>query len=85
MSRTASKLHVVHVGSQLFLHINVEGSPSPQLQWRRNGFPIPGENRNILVINEVTDDDAGTYTCDMKNMIGSYLWAEATVVVKPKK
>lgn len=41
------------VGQTLALHIEAEGLPTPQFQWRRNGIPIAGATSNIFVVPSV--------------------------------
>jgi hypothetical protein len=52
------------------------GNPSPQLHWKMRGQPIPKNERirqlpdGSLQINRVVKEDAGTYTCMVKNKFG---------------
>lgn len=56
-------------GEMLAIVATASGVPQPQYQWRRNGVPIPGATRPMLVRHSVTEADMGTYTCDV-----SVLW-----------
>lgn len=53
-------------GEMLAIVATASGVPQPQYQWRRNGVPIPGANRPMLVRHSVTEEDMGTYTCDVR-------------------
>lgn len=52
-------------GEMLAIVATASGIPQPHYQWRRNGVPIPGANRPMLVRHSVTEEDMGTYTCDV--------------------
>lgn len=52
-------------GEMLAIVATASGVPQPQYQWRRNGVPIPGATRPMLVRHSVTEADMGTYTCDV--------------------
>ena len=43
----------------------------PLLQWFRDGVEITGATESRLVLDAVSDDDSGTYTCRAKNRAGS--------------
>lgn len=63
------------------IHLDVEGVPPPGYQWFRNGYPLEGENNQVLVIDKMDRSLAGTYSCEVKNIAGSFLWLEATIAV----
>ncbi|MEY3229914.1 MAG: hypothetical protein RL689_1, partial [Planctomycetota bacterium] len=48
-----------------------EGTPMPELQWRRNGVPIAGATANTLSIPAASPADAGSYDCVATNACGS--------------
>lgn len=70
------------VSSTLLLvcHLQVSGLPSPELMWLVNGRPIyPDLNHKMLVrengvhslvIDPLTQNDAGTFTCIASNKAG---------------
>jgi hypothetical protein len=83
-SKTKPKhLTLTSGSSQLYLHMQPEGSPPPSLQWYRNGLLLPHETKNILVVNEVNKSHEGTYSCRLTNMAGVFTWLEATVEIRP--
>jgi hypothetical protein len=83
ISKTKPSLHMVAAGGVLRLHINVEGSPLPAIQWLRNGYKVDDETSNTLIVQNVNKaDHEGTYTCELSNMLGTYTWLESTVIVK---
>jgi hypothetical protein len=83
-SRTKEMLLVITTGRQLYLHIDDEGSPKPSLQWYKNGVILKRERKNVLIVDDVNKSHEGTYTCALVNMAGTFIWLEATVIVKKK-
>jgi glycogen debranching enzyme len=82
-SKTKPKHLTLTAGSsQLYLHMQPEGSPPPSLQWYRNGLMLPHERKNILVATEVNRSHEGTYSCRLTNMAGTFTWLEATVEIR---
>jgi hypothetical protein len=82
-SKTKPKHLILNAGaSQLYLHVQVDGAPSPAIQWFKNGIPIPNEVKSNLIVNNVDKSHEGTYSCELRNMAGSYTWLEATVIVR---
>eukprot|EP00603_Paraphysomonas_imperforata_P008009 CAMPEP_0114422426 /NCGR_PEP_ID=MMETSP0103-20121206/5603_1 /TAXON_ID=37642 ORGANISM="Paraphysomonas imperforata, Strain PA2" /NCGR_SAMPLE_ID=MMETSP0103 /ASSEMBLY_ACC=CAM_ASM_000201 /LENGTH=1340 /DNA_ID=CAMNT_0001591009 /DNA_START=89 /DNA_END=4111 /DNA_ORIENTATION=+ len=81
-SSPTREMHMVLTsGSQLYLHIDYEGSPQPSLQWYKNGMPLKKERKDTLIVNDVSKSHEGTYTCVLLNMAGKYVWLEATVII----
>jgi hypothetical protein len=70
------------MGSSVFLHIKAEGSPEPTIQWFKNGYLVPGALGPIYHLDNVNKSHEGTYTCEVKNMAGSFIWQEAAVSVR---
>ena len=58
-----------------------EGSPSPAFQWYKNGVPLPGETDISYVVPSADTSDSGTYSCEMRNLAGTFVWLEMTVSV----
>ena len=69
-------------GSSLYLHIKAEGLPEPSLQWYKNGYMLNGQTKHVLYISSVDKFDEGTYTCELRNIAGSYIWEEGAVSVR---
>ncbi|CAM9588186.1 unnamed protein product [Sphacelaria rigidula] len=69
-------------GEMLAIVATASGVPQPQYQWRRNGVPIPGATRPMLVRHSVTEADMGTYTCDVFNVAGRVQWEEMAVILR---
>ena len=66
------------VDDDLELRVVVTGSPSPEITWKHNGQTMNENNARIkfldgsrrLVVRLLTQDDAGTYSCVLKNDAG---------------
>lgn len=69
-------------GEMLAIIATASGVPQPEYQWRRNGVPITGANRPMLVRHSVTEADMGTYTCDVFNVAGRAQWEEMAVILR---
>lgn len=69
-------------GEMLAIIATASGVPPPEYQWRRNGVPIPGADRPMLVRHSVTEADMGTYTCDVYNVAGRAQWEEMAVILR---
>ena len=69
------------MGSALLLSLQVEGIPPPTFQWFKNGYQMPGHTQRALVFENVTYAHSGTYSCDVQNLAGGFVWLEATVLV----
>ena len=64
--------------------IKTEGPTT--FQWDKDGKDLPGENKPILIIENVTKDDAGDYTIEATNLAGTTVSETMRVsVVDPAK
>lgn len=63
------------------MNLDIEGSPPPSFKWYRNGYLLDGQVQRSLVIESVTKGDAGTYSCEVSNVAGQFVWVEATVSI----
>ena len=68
-------------GDQLSLNVAVDGSGIIDLQWRKDGVDIPGEDQDSFTINSVGVGDAGVYDCVVSNGCGSVTSLGASVTV----
>ena len=68
-------------GSRIKLTCSVMGSPEPESEWFRNGFPLMNDNRKYvssqdsmgiisLEIRDLVREDTGEYTCVARNFHG---------------
>jgi len=61
----------VDEGSTATFSVAVAGTPSPSLQWQKDGVDLPGETGTTLTLTNVTSADAGAYGCVATNTAGS--------------
>lgn len=71
--------------SVLFITLVAEGAPTPSYQWYRNGVPLNGETKSSIYARNVDSTYSGTYSCELQNIAGKYVWLEATVSIKDKE
>ena len=81
VSNTRPSYAMQELGSQLYIGLLVESSPPPSFQWYKNGFPIPGEDRQNFIVKSVKKTDEGTYSCKIWNVAGEFTWKESVVVI----
>uniref|UniRef100_A0A8C7T8A6 Ig-like domain-containing protein n=1 Tax=Oncorhynchus mykiss TaxID=8022 RepID=A0A8C7T8A6_ONCMY len=72
MDRTVAK------GETAVLQCIAGGSPSPRLNWTKDDSPLVVTERHffaagnqLLIIVDAAEDDAGMYTCEMSNTLGT--------------
>jgi uncharacterized repeat protein (TIGR01451 family) len=61
----------------------IDGNPTPNLQWFKNGNSIPGATNVSLSFANTYPADAGTYWLTASNSFGSLVTSNATVTVLP--
>ncbi|XP_035878268.1 hemicentin-2 [Phyllostomus discolor] len=74
----------IHTRSQRFsqgvevrVHCSASGSPAPHISWTRDGHTLPEDSRihvddqGTLVIQGVAPEDAGNYSCQAANEVGT--------------
>lgn len=69
---------VVTVGETVALQCKATGSPTPRITWLKGGRPLSLTERHhftpgnqLLVVQNVIVEDAGRYTCEMSNALGT--------------
>ncbi|CAB3388186.1 Hypothetical predicted protein, partial [Cloeon dipterum] len=79
---------IVDQGDNILLEGIVDGHPTPNVTWLKNGSELPSNcevtfkhNKVSLMIKEVAVNDAGKYTCKAENEAG-YASSTADIVVK---
>ncbi|PFX12078.1 Roundabout-like 2 [Stylophora pistillata] len=72
---TPRKSTVVNETGTASFQCEVEGNPQPKVTWLKDNSSLPVNKRIIpsdagLLINDVTSNDGGMYTCVAKNILG---------------
>lgn len=69
---------MVSVGETVALQCKATGSPPPRITWLKGGRPLSLTERHhftpgnqLLVVQNVVAEDAGRYTCEMSNALGT--------------
>lgn len=69
---------VVSVGETVALQCKATGSPPPRITWLKGNRPLSLTERHhftpgnqLLVVQNVVAEDAGRYTCEMSNALGT--------------
>ncbi|WP_415910830.1 immunoglobulin domain-containing protein [Oleiharenicola sp. Vm1] len=66
-------------GSNVTFQVAATGAPTPSFQWFRNGTTLAGANTDTLVLANVQDAEAGSYTVTVTNSLGTVTSAPATL------
>lgn len=72
---------VASLGSVTF-SVAASGSPTPTIQWFRNGTALAGATQNTLALSNVSSTDAGNYLAVASNSAGSATSNTATLTVE---
>jgi hypothetical protein len=76
-------------GTRVTLQVSVVGSPTPALQWQKDGLDLPGATASSFVLESAKLADSGRYSVTATNLAGSATAAtqvtvrSAPVIVAP--
>ncbi|NDA26598.1 MAG: hypothetical protein EBZ05_07140, partial [Verrucomicrobia bacterium] len=69
------------LGQAATFNVAVSGGPFPTLQWFKNGVAIPGATAPSFTMDHVAASDAGNYSVQAANVVGSVTSASVPLVV----
>ena len=78
---TQPSSQTVTAGANVTFTVAATGSPTPTLQWQKNGNPIAGQTSTSLALTNVQSTDAASYTCVATNSVTSVTSSTATLTV----
>ena len=70
-------------GSSFFFAPVVDGTLPLQLQWTKNGVPLPEETNSYLFLTALSFEDSGIYELSATNSVGNATSTPATLAVLP--
>ncbi|NBV24628.1 MAG: hypothetical protein EBS05_22250 [Proteobacteria bacterium] len=73
--------YTLAVGSGLNLRVTAGGDGPLAYQWRKNGTDLPGATANPFTVNNLTTNDAGSYSVVITNAYGALTSAPALIAV----
>ena len=74
----------VFEGNVLYLFCEAEGNPKPLVTWRKSGRVLQSNiSKTELIIQDVSEDDAGIYECEVLNSVGTLTYT-VEVAIKGK-
>lgn len=77
---------IVDAGTTVVLNCQAAGEPSPTIEWSRQGWPLLGQDRMIVLSNGslriavAQKEDTSEYECVARNLMGSVLVKVPVVV-----
>jgi hypothetical protein len=71
----------VLTGADVTLSVSASGTPAPTYQWRKDGEAIDSATSTSLALEDVTLEDAATYTVVVTNAAGNVTSTDAVVSV----
>ena len=70
----------LELGREILIELDdCEGIPTPTYQWFKNGVKLVNETKNTYYEEYAKTGSAGTYSCEVVNMAGEFVWMEATI------
>ena len=68
-------------GSNVTLHCNATGNPTPNITWRQNAISAVLHHGQSYIMHNINRNQAGNYICSAWNGIGDKKNATITVIV----
>jgi len=72
---------IVSTGETVYLTVTLAGTPPLACQWQRNGSNLDQATNSVLVLTNITLDQAGNYRVVVTNSAGSATSQTATITV----
>lgn len=71
------------LGSDATFNVAADGSPTLAYQWSKDGQALDGQTNTVLILNQVSDYSAGTYTVVVSNAIGTTSASALLTIIHP--
>jgi hypothetical protein len=71
-------------GRTALFQVTAVGTAPLSYQWKFNNAALPGETNSSLVLRNVTSQNAGRYSVEVRNRVGSVTSAQANLTVTPR-
>jgi uncharacterized repeat protein (TIGR03803 family) len=69
-------------GASVSLSVTVFGAPPLYYQWQQNGTNLPGANSRVLTLDNLSANQAGTYSVIVSNALGTATSGGATLTIE---
>ncbi len=71
----------VAIGGTASFNVTAAGSGTMDYQWQQNGVNLPGQTSSTLILNNISDSEAGSYTVTVSNLNGIVTSSAAVLTI----